>query len=442
LSGTPDFPLVDRPTEAVLFRRAGVSITAEDVLCQAHVLAADLPPGTHLLNLCRDRYAFVLTFLAALLRGQVCLLTGERSAEQLARIASGYADCAIATDDSAQSAPPDVPVHRVRLGPARPKPASNLHIPADRLAAIAFTSGSTGAPVAHAKRWGALVQRSRAAAVEFGLVETAPSQIVGTVPPQHMYGFETTVLLPLHAPATSWCDPVFFPDDMRGALAALPAPRLLVTTPMQLQALLRASPDLPSLAGFISATAPLDADLAAAVEARWHAPMREIFGATEVGSIASRRTLDGDTWHLYPDVQLTDGEISAPHAQIVPLDDDVEALGPRHFRLLGRRQDILKLAGHRASLAGLNRILLSLEGVEDGTFLAPPDLEQRATARLLAVVVAPGLSAGSIAEALRGRVEPIFLPRRIILVPALPRNEFGKLRRDRLLELLANADAV
>jgi acyl-coenzyme A synthetase/AMP-(fatty) acid ligase len=255
-----------------------------------------------------------------------------------------------------------------------------------------------------------------------------------------MYGFETTVLLPLHAPAASWCGPAFFPEDIRAALAALPAPRLLVTTPLQLRTLLRAGPELPALEAIISATAPLDAALAGAAEARWRAPVLEIFGATEVGSIASRRTLEGEAWQLYPEVVLAEGEISAPHAPAVPLSDEVEPLEGGRFRLLGRRQDIVKLAGHRASLAGLTRILLSLDGVEDGAFLAPPDLEQRPNARLLAVVVAPGLSPSAIMEALRGRVEPIFLPRRIVKVAALPRNEFGKLRHEHLLALAGVAE--
>jgi acyl-coenzyme A synthetase/AMP-(fatty) acid ligase len=442
LSGPPGLPLVDRPPEAVLFRHAGKAVSAVGLLQCAQALAASLPPGRHLLNLCRDRYAFIIAFLAALLRDQVCLLTGERSAGPLARLAEGYPGCVVATDDPQQDVPAGLPLHLVRPG-ALSAPFTGIpSFPAERLAAIVFTSGSTGAPVSHAKRWGALVQRSRAAAGQFGLTEAAPAQLVGTVPPQHMYGFETTVLLPLHAPATSWCGPAFFPEDVRAALAALPEPRLLVTTPLQLGALLRAGTELPPLMAFISATAPLEGGLAAEAEARWRAPVLEIFGATEVGSIASRRTLEGNAWRLYPGINLTEGEISAPHAPPVLLDDAVEALDATRFRLLGRRQDIIKLAGRRASLAGLNRILLGLDGVEDGTFLAPPDLEQRATARLLAVVVAPGLSAGSIMEALRGRIDPIFLPRRIAHVSALPRNEFGKLRRERLLELLAGADAA
>ena len=449
MSGTAYVRLIDRPADAVLFRRADLPITAADLLRHARSLADDLPSGRSVLNFCRDRYAFTVTFLAALLRGQVCLLTGERAPEPLSGLAADHAGCVVVTDDRRLALLPDLSAHRLTLS-AEHAPLSGRSdacdgmpvIPADRLAAIVFTSGSTGVPVGHRKLWGALVQRSRAAAVQFGLGEAAPAEIVGTVPPQHMYGFETTVLLPLHAPAASWCGAAFFPEDMRAALRAVPAPRLLITTPLQLRALLRADADLPALAGFVSATAPLEAELAQSAEQRWGAPVLEIFGATEVGSIASRRTLDGDAWRLYPEVRLSDGEITAPHAPPTPLDDEVEMLGDGSFRLLGRRQDIVKLAGHRASIAGLNRILLSLNGVEDGTFLAPPDLDQRATARLLAMVVAPTLTTEAIAEALRARIDPIFLPRRIIRVAALPRNEFGKLRREWLDALLAHADAA
>jgi acyl-coenzyme A synthetase/AMP-(fatty) acid ligase len=65
--------------------------------------------------------------------------------------------------------------------------------------------------------------------------------------------------------------------------------------------------------------------------------------------------------------------------------------------------------------------------VSDGLFVAPDDLDERPTARLLAFVVAPGLSAESVMAALRGRVDPVFLPRRVVQVDALPRNATGKL---------------
>src|SRR5690348_12013203 len=99
-------PLVDRPPQAVLFRQGGAAVTTAALLGEAQALAASLPPGRHLLNLCRDRYAFVLAFLAALLRDQVCLLTGERAVEPLSRLTAGFPDCVVVTDDPAQEGLP------------------------------------------------------------------------------------------------------------------------------------------------------------------------------------------------------------------------------------------------------------------------------------------------------------------------------------------------
>jgi acyl-coenzyme A synthetase/AMP-(fatty) acid ligase len=455
------FRLVDRPGNAVPFQRGEIAIEAAMFLRHCHALAATLPASGHMINQCRDRYAFVVAFAASVLRQAPCLLTGDRSAAGLGMLAEAYKDSYIVTDapDAARdaAATAGLPVHPAEIdlggdagrhGDDPPNPV----IPTDQLAAIVFTSGSTGAPTPHRKSWGALAERSRAAAVQFGLSTTEPMAVVGTVPPQHMYGFETTVLLPLHAPAASWCGAAFYPTDVQAALEAVPAPRLLVTTPLQMGGLLRATARLPALHAVISATAPLEADLAAAAEARWQTQVLEIFGATEVGSIASRRTIEGDRWTLYPGVRLVPDTaanagddmvaVTGPFAPQVPLADNVERLGDTQFRLVGRRTDIVKLGGHRASLAGLNRVLVGLEGVVDGTFVVPDDLDQQPTARLMAVVVAPERSASSILRDLRMRLDALFLPRRVVLVPSLPRNELGKLSREALLRLVAQDPAA
>jgi acyl-coenzyme A synthetase/AMP-(fatty) acid ligase len=95
----------------------------------------------------------------------------------------------------------------------------------------------------------------------------------------------------------------------------------------------------------------------------------------------------------------------------------------------------VKLAGKRASLAGLNRILCGIEGVRDGVFVAPEDIEADPGARLSAFVVAPGHSQDEILAALRARVESAFLPRPMLMVPALPRDALGKLSRQALAAL-------
>ncbi len=435
-------PLTDRAPDAVLFYRHGRPVTAAAFLHDALALAETLPGAGHMVNLCRDRYAFAVAFAAALLRRQVCLLTGDRSEAGLAALAGRFPGAYAAAEDTGCGPLPPCPVRPDGQTPALPPPVPS--IPAGQPAVVVFTSGSTGAPVPHNKRWGALVARSRAAAAQFTLDPAQPSTVVGTVPPQHMYGFELTLLLPLHAAAVSWCGPAFYPGDVHAALSAVPAPRILVTTPLQIRALLHAGTGLPPLRAAISATAPLDRDLAAEAERRWQAPMLEIFGATEVGSIASRRTLEGDAWTAYPDVSVRQGAegamVSAPWTEPTALADQTEALDTRRFRLLGRRTDLVKLGGRRASLSGLNHILTALDGVADGAFVVPDDLEQRATARLMAVVVAPRRSPDSILAELRGRVDPLFLPRRVVCVDALPRNELGKLPRQALLALLARRD--
>ena len=437
--------LVDRPADSILFHVAGQRVTAAAFLRDAHALAARLPDAGHVLNLCHDRYPFTVAFAAAALRGQVAVLSGDRTPAGVAALSERFPGSAAVMDDPGAAAglalrsvqAPSLP------GDAPSAMPPNPEIPGDQVAASVFTSGTTGAPIAHVKTWGLLAARSKAAGLRFGMDPACPSTVVGTVPPQHMYGFETTVLLPLHAAASSWCGAAFYPGDVQAALHAVDAPRILVTTPLQLRALLRAGTALPSLSAVISATAPLDTDLAAEAEARWDTAMLEIFGASEVGSIASRRTTRNADWSCYPGVAVeprgADTLVTAPFAPPLPLADLVEAAGLGRFRVLGRRTDLVKLGGRRASLSGLTSILTGLPGVADGVFLAPDDLESRANARLLAFVVAPERSASAILADLRGRVDPLFLPRRVVRVDRLPRNEFGKLPRQALLALLAQA---
>jgi acyl-coenzyme A synthetase/AMP-(fatty) acid ligase len=217
----------------------------------------------------------------------------------------------------------------------------------------------------------------------------------------------------------------------------------LVTSPLQVRAMLEmtGAAQFPDMV--ISATAPLDAQLAAQTEARWGTRVMEIFGATEVGSVASRRTVTDESWLVYPGVSLSgeDGPlVSADGAATRRMNDVVTLLdGGTRFRLIGRCGDWVKLGGRRASLAGLSRILLDIDGVSDGTFVAPDDLEKNSTARLVALMVSDVLSAADVLAALRTRMDPVFLPRPLLHVPALPRNELGKLPRDALLPVLAQA---
>ena len=175
------------------------------------------------------------------------------------------------------------------------------------------------------------------------------------------------------------------------------------------------------------------------MEAAWSTTVSEIFGATECGSIASRRTVAGPVWAPYPGIQLDMAAglttVHAPHADPVALADDLDAI-PGGFQLLGRRTDVVKLGGRRASLPGLNQALIDVAGVDDGAFVVPDDADEQNNGRLVAVVVAPGRSAHGILNDLRRVLDPVFVPRRIVRVAALPRNDLGKLPREALLQLV------
>jgi acyl-coenzyme A synthetase/AMP-(fatty) acid ligase len=263
------------------------------------------------------------------------------------------------------------------------------------------------------------------------------------VPPQHIYGMEMSVLLPLLGDVQVHSGRPFFPADIATALQAMPAPRVLVTTPVHLRALVESGVRLPALAAMLSATAPMPPELAAQAERHFDAPLLEVFGSTETCAFASRRVTLDSFWSLYRGVHLhpqPDGtQIEAPQldapatlADIVTLHDE-----GRRFELRGRHADLLEIAGKRASLGDLTRRLLAIPGVEDGVIFQLDDADAIGVRRIAALAVAPTLDEAIILDALRASIDPVFLPRPLRLVQALPRNETGKLPRAALLDLLA-----
>jgi acyl-coenzyme A synthetase/AMP-(fatty) acid ligase len=252
------------------------------------------------------------------------------------------------------------------------------------------------------------------------------------------------VLLPLLGDVQVHSGRPFFPADIATALAQMPEPRVLVTTPVHLRALVESGVSLPPLAAMLSATAPMPCELAAWAERQFDAPLLEVFGSTETCAFASRRVTVDSRWSLYRGVHLhpqPDGtQIEAPQldtpavlADIVTLHDE-----GRRFELRGRHADLLEIAGKRASLGDLTRRLLAIPGVKDGVVFQLDEPDTIGVRRIAALVVAPALDEHFILDALRASIDPVFLPRPLRLVEHLPRNETGKLPRAALLELLAN----
>ena len=196
---------------------------------------------------------------------------------------------------------------------------------------------------------------------------------------------------------------------------------------------------------------PLPAELAIAAETRFACEVRELFGSTETCVIARRRSAREQAWTPLPGVRLQpqpDGSlVHAPHlhipvalADLVELvDDDPAAQG--HFHLRGRQADLLEIAGKRASLGDLTRQLQAVPGVVDAVMFQLDATDAGGVRRIAALAVAPGLDEATILRALRRGIDPVFLPRPLKCVAALPRNDTGKLPRAALLSLLQGAPA-
>lgn len=433
-------PLFDGSPTRLFAWHGGREISRGAFLADIEAYAASLPERKYVLNRCADRYLFLVGFAAAIVRGQTTVCPPALTRQFIKHLQAAFPDLYSLSDHDQEDGLETVFIrHQAVEHEAGSIPAVN----AQQTVLLAFTSGSTGTPAQHAKSWAALMRGVRQQSAMLGARASEQLGVVATVPPQHMYGLESSLLMPLQMGWAIHGGKPFFPQDIATALQQNSARNVLVTTPFHLRACVESRVKLPRLEFILSATAPLSPQLAAQAEQRFAVPVREIYGCTEAGSIASRRTAEGTLWRLHNGMSLAfaSGQcfVNGAHsAEPTALHDSITVRDSNHFTLGGRVQDLVNIAGKRASLGDLNHTLTSIEGVCDGVFFMP-DSPADSVTRLIAFVVAPGCSALDILDALRARLDPAFVPRRIYLVEALPRNDTGKLPVEQLYALLRQA---
>jgi acyl-CoA synthetase (AMP-forming)/AMP-acid ligase II len=142
-----DHPLVRHEPAATFAWRDRTAVSAAQFLGDVSELACRLPERRYVINQCADRYRFAAGFAAALLRGQVSLMPPNYTAHVVEGLLRAYPDSYCLDDDFAAAQATRLAVR---------------DIPEEQVAAIVFTSGSTGDPVPHPKTWGGLVASARA----------------------------------------------------------------------------------------------------------------------------------------------------------------------------------------------------------------------------------------------------------------------------------------
>ncbi|MFK7978145.1 MAG: AMP-binding protein [Halioglobus sp.] len=451
------------PAVNAAYYKNGQRISASQLNAQRERLVGQLDDScTHILNLCACRLHFTLGFGAALLANKVSLLPANHQPQTILNVLEKYPHTQVLFDSERaqavnallaetdfssldiQALVPEASNASISL-PDDPVGSQSTHwdsllqrIAGEQQAAIVFTSGSTGEPTEIVKHWGTLVGTTQLLQKRFTHMAQDAS-LLATVPPQHMYGLETTVMMNLWGGTPVCASQPFFPADIVSELSQLPEPRLLITTPFHLETLLDSDLPLPPVTTVVSATAPLKKATAERAEQLLGCTVEEIYGCSEAGSLATRRSATEEHWELLDGITIahsgSEPEVSGPHLDApVPLQDELDILSPERFRFLGRSADMVNVAGKRGSLAQLSAQLRAIEGVSDAVFFMRNN-DAKGVQRPAALVVTDQ-SERDIKKALATVIDPVFMPRPLKRVTEIPRNSVGKIPREHLLSAL------
>lgn len=419
----------------------GQRVSRQLFLQHATALSLKLPGNQYAINLCQDRYHFMVAFAATILAQQVSLLPSNQSSGEVRKLAGEYAGSYVLSDQLSTEIDGSALIFNVADLDTKDSVVDVPQVPVDQMVAIVFTSGSTGQAKANMKYWGTLFKGTELLADRFGFGLNGPCSVVSTVVPQHMFGLETSILLPMLSNTCIHAEKPFYPADICHILSEIQSPGVLVTTPVHLKTCVNSGIEWPEFEFVLSATAPLSSQLATSVKEIMGVEVKEIFGCTEAGSFASRSTGNDISWKLYDSFSLSqEGGLTllhAPHlAEHIVLSDQIDKLDDGLFNVLGRSADMMKIAGKRASLADLNFKLNSIEAVHDGIFFVPENVSgHEQITRLSAFIVAPNNTESDVLAVLSEMIDSVFLPRPLIKVDQLPYNEIGKLPRSALEDL-------
>ncbi len=326
--------------------------------------------------------------------------------------------------------------------PARSAPGARPVCPQpETLAAVVFTSGTTGQPVAAPKTFRQLESEVQALHALWG-EQAGTSLVLSSVPHHHFYGLLFKILWPLCRQAPFVGETLPLPHEVSGWLQRRPG--AWVASPTVLS---RVTPGplcdatRDRLRAVFSSGGPLPLEVAQRCAAAFGQGVQEIYGSSETGGVGCRcRTHEERAWRPMPgvSVRLAEGDVLCLRSPWLTdagewrTADRAALHADGTFSLRGRADRIVKVGEKRVSLTVIEaqltgcrlvrdaRAVLLAEGRTGVAVLLEPEgealLDREGERRVVE----------QLAALLHPYVPTVGLPRRWRFVETLPANAMGK----------------
>jgi len=370
-----------------------------------------------------DRVLIAASLLASLAGGPVVLVPYSLSSQVLGELGGGRTG-GVAITDGACELPPGMTGLTFRLPDGQPQPI-RIRRGSDETFVGLFTGGSTGRPRLWNKTPLALIGEAAYLAKRFGI---GPDDVIlAAVPPLHIYGILFSVLLPLFSGASVVDATPFYRGEIEKSLQEM-RPTVFAGAPPHYRALRTAFSPPDSLRMAFCSGGFLPEETSLALFDQTGMAITEVYGSTETGGIAVRSPSMGKvSWEAFA---LDD------HG-FFTTGDRVEAAGDTTFSLLGRADGIVKVAGRRVDLAGVENRLKQLPQVDDAYVFVLGSGTMREN-EIVALLVPKGETAGeAVSKRLGSVLEPWEVPRRVRWVEEIPTTPAGKRDLTAATELLS-----
>lgn len=287
-----------------------------------------------------------------------------------------------------------------------------------------LTSGSAGPAKSIAHHCENLAQEVAALNETVFAVLPQNRRFLTLVPPHHIYGFIFSCLIP-HAGRH---DVIEVGPALTSVTRQAARGDIIIGTPWNWKQIARARIALPADVHGIVSGGPIDTEVWQVSEICGLASMTEIYGATETGGIGWR-THRSSGFNLLPHLERRGKDLfrAADQNTKLSLQDHLTWDGPTTFRVDGRIDDVVQVAGMNVSPQKVRHHIISIPEVHDCAVRLNGE-------RLKAYVVPQnGTEPESdalecaIIETLRTVLPPVAIPQSIRFGPTLPRNSMGKL---------------